>query len=160
MFNISDKQKIIQYFNKVYLWQLADKNNINFHLSDFNYPIYLLSFNEMYNLITEDNDLADSPEKIYLIDETYQSIQEDINSISLYNIIKNEKADLTLNVSNITENIKNYYFSKHKQEWFCLEKEKTATHLYLVSGSHKNLNIETLQNIKDYTQILKSSVSF
>ncbi len=37
MFNTSDKQKIIKYFNKVYLWQFTEKNNINFHLSDFNY---------------------------------------------------------------------------------------------------------------------------
>lgn len=63
MFNTSDKQKIIKYFNKVYLWQFTEKNNINFHLSNFNYPIYLLSFNEIYNSILKNSSNKPTKEK-------------------------------------------------------------------------------------------------
>lgn len=154
MFNISNKQKMINYFSKIYAWQNNQNNKIDFYLSTYDYPIYLLSFNELFSTVSE-SDIINNFDAVNDLDNMEKEINQIINTLNL-NEIFNEDFDLSLKMDRFSENLTYFKFHEYNNEWFCIIKEKETTYINLIGSSHRDFNLSTYNTVRDFIYNLKS----
>lgn len=158
MFNSCSKQKIIDYFERIYMWQKNEVNKVDYFLKTYDYPISLMSFNELFQSISSDNSFS-TPEEIYQINHIEREIDNLSSDINLQKIEEIISPDLSLLLTQDKLIVSHFRFLHFENEWFCLITEKHNTQIYYISSSHKEDDIKTLLLISSFIQSLKEEFS-
>lgn len=158
MFNISDKQKIVDYFEKIYMWQKDEVNKVDYFLKTYDYPIYLMTFNELFQIISN-QDMYSTPEGEYELNQLEKTFDNMFTSKNLDKISYIYNPELSLPLTRGDNTLSHFRFHHFENEWFCFITEKNTTNIYYISSNHR----ETSQNISkiliSYIHNLKDELS-
>lgn len=154
MFNISNKEKIIEFLCKIYSWQQKDFNKASFELKDYGFPLYLLTINDVFNI----NDSEETPETIYLKNNIEIEIYDYLNVID-FPQITNKNIDLALNLNPTVNEKTNFTLLTHNGEIYCILNTNNHFTFNIISSNHKKIDFHLLNNLKDILYILSTKQS-